>query len=99
MPTASDMNTSRRCFLGSLIAGATTITAGARVAGPIMRTERPKLKLSLAAYSFHSELTQGWPTPSKKAGRMDLMDFIDFCAEQQLGATELTSYYFPNPVS
>jgi sugar phosphate isomerase/epimerase len=30
---------------------------------------------------------------------MDLMDFIDFCADEQLGATELTSYYFPNPVS
>ncbi len=98
MPKSSDTNTSRRCFLGSLIAGATTIATSGRAAGPIMRTERPKLKLSLAAYSFHSELTQSWPTPSKKSGRMDLMGFIDFCAEQQLGATELTSYYFPNPL-
>lgn len=57
------------------------------------------MKLSLAAYSFHSRLTQGWPEPTGQQGPMSLTDFIDFCAEQQLDAAELTSYYFPNPLA
>jgi sugar phosphate isomerase/epimerase len=95
----SNHNVSRRSFLGSVIAGAATVGAVARGADPVTRIGQPKLKLSLAAYSFHRELKRGWPTPSADAGKMDLMDFIDFCAEQQLGATELTSYYFPNPLT
>lgn len=44
------------------------------------------LHLSLAAYSVRGALTDG---------RMDLFDFIDWCAELGLPGTELTSYYFP----
>ena len=46
-----------------------------------------KLKLSCAAYSFRKELSGDSPT-------LSLMDFVDFCAAQELDATELTSYYF-----
>ena len=45
------------------------------------------LQLSLAAYSFRRELSGKKPT-------MTLERFVDYCAEQELQATELTEYYF-----
>lgn len=62
---------------------------------PINSPNKPgKVKLSLAAYSFRDSL-QG-----KRSDRpMDLFQFIDYCAEQGLKGTELTSYYFPEPVT
>ncbi|HXK60067.1 MAG TPA: sugar phosphate isomerase/epimerase family protein [Acidobacteriota bacterium] len=42
-------------------------------------------QLSLAAYSRRQDLT---------AGKMDLFQFIDWCAELDLPGTELTSYFF-----
>jgi sugar phosphate isomerase/epimerase len=50
------------------------------------------MKLSLAAYSFRDYLKG----PKKS---MTLEDFIDLCAENNLDGTELTSYYFPDPVT
>lgn len=49
------------------------------------RRPKPKLLLSLAAYSFRKEL---------QSGKMTLEDFVDFCARHDLEGTELTSYYF-----
>ena len=89
----------RRRFLQTLAAGAAAAPAWAIGAEPIRRTGTPKLKLSLSAYSFNRQLKRGWPSPSRDGGSMSLMDFIDYCAELQLDATELTSYYFPNPLS
>jgi sugar phosphate isomerase/epimerase len=42
-------------------------------------------QLSMAAYSRRQDLT---------SGKMDLFQFIDWCAELDLPGTELTSYYF-----
>jgi len=53
------------------------------------------MKLSLAAYSFNRFLPRNWPTHRDGNPTMTLLDFIDFCAEQNLDACELTSYYFP----
>lgn len=43
------------------------------------------MHLSLAAYSVRQALT---------SGKMDLFEFIDWCAELEIPGTELTSYYF-----
>ena len=51
------------------------------------RVEGSGLQLSLAAYSFRREL-------SGKTPAMTLERFVDYCAEQDLQATELTEYYF-----
>lgn len=59
---------------------------------PIARSGAPKFKFSLAAYSYRRQL-QG-PDAS-----LTLHDFIDDCAAMQLDGTELTSYYFPEPVT
>lgn len=55
---------------------------------PIKRpSDKPDLKLSLAAYSFRTALDLKKPT-------MTLFDFIDYAAGLPLNAVELTSYYF-----
>lgn len=48
--------------------------------------DRPKLKLSLNAYSFNSLLQEG---------DMDLFQLLNFCAENNLDAIDPTGYYFP----
>jgi sugar phosphate isomerase/epimerase len=89
---------SRRAFLQTAAAGAAAAPVLARAAEPIVRMGPAKMKLSLAAYSFNSELPTGWPKATG-GGSMTMLGFIDYCAELQLDATELTSYYFPNPLT
>ncbi|MFW6101962.1 MAG: sugar phosphate isomerase/epimerase family protein [Bacteroidota bacterium] len=50
------------------------------------QVERPKLKLSLNAYSFNRLLQNG---------EMDLFQLLDFCAKHNLDAVDPTGYYFP----
>ncbi len=97
----NDAVTSRRTFLKTSCAAAILChqqTSG-YAADAIERNGKPYFKLSLAAYSFRNSLTRGWPAPSGKEGSMSLFDVIDFCADQDLDGVELTSYYFPNPLT
>jgi sugar phosphate isomerase/epimerase len=79
----------RREWLAACAAGA-LCTPAVRGIEPISRTGKPKLKLSLAAYSFRQWLDL--KKPAKPA--MVLADFIDFAAAQEIDAVELTAYYF-----
>lgn len=91
---------SRRSALAALTASAATLIApGLRGAEMPKRPGKPFFKLSLAAYSFNSQLPKNWPKPGKTVPKMTLLDFIDYCAEQDLDAAELTSYYFPAEVT
>lgn len=70
-----------------------------KAADPLQRTGGPLIKLSLAAYSFNGQLAKrGTPDEIAKA-EMTLEKFIEFCAAQGLGATELTGYYFPEDIT
>lgn len=80
----------RRTWLAACAAGAVTAATG-RAIEPITRTGKPRLKLSLAAYSFRQWLDLKKPADPK----MTLADFIDFAAAQDIDAVELTAYYFP----
>ena len=89
----------RRTFLtaGSLAAAAGTlgpITAARRAQAiePISRMHGPKFKFTLAAYSYRNLLTGSSPP-------LALADFVNDCAGYGLEGTELTSYYFPQPVT
>jgi sugar phosphate isomerase/epimerase len=62
---------------------------------PLERAGSARMLLSLAAYSFRDALRQ----TSGSSKRMDLFQFIDFCADHGCHGTELTSYYFPPDVS
>jgi hypothetical protein len=103
-----EQETSRRDFLktsslwgfGALSAGS-LLSDTALAAGVQKKNAPEKLKLSLAAYSFHRYLQQNWPKPRPRTtpATMDIMDFVRYCGELKLDGCELTSYYFPNPVS
>jgi len=71
-------------------------------AEPIKRAGGPRLQLSLAAYSFRDyfkDSNNQHNTSSDTAKRIDLFQFIDYCAEHGCQGTELTSYYFPRDIS
>ena len=83
-------NLSRRELFAACAAGAAWTAAG-RAIEPIARTGRPRMRLSLAAYSFRQQLD----FKKKAKPGMTLADFVDFAAAQDIDAVELTAYYFP----
>ena len=68
-------------------------------ADPIARTGAPLLKLSLAGYSFNKMMVKRGTPEEISNAEMSLEKFIDYCAAQGLGATELTGYYFPKDIT
>jgi sugar phosphate isomerase/epimerase len=96
---------SRRAFLRRS-AKAALATAGlgvlgferARAIAPFDRKGAARLLLSVAAYSFRDSFQDSSHARSSQAAKgrqIDLLDFIDYCADQGCDGTELTSYYFP----
>ncbi len=87
-------DSSRRRFLAqtSLAASSLLLAPAARAIEPIARTGKPKFKFSLAAYSYRDLF-------SAKENKLTLQDFINDCAKFDLEGTELTSYYFPTPIT
>ncbi len=68
-----------------------------RAAGPVTRTGAPRLRISLAAFSFrrfYKDSNRGKKKSVDPARQIDLFNFIDYCADHGCDA-ELTSYYFP----
>lgn len=65
---------------------------------PFSRQGPPRLRLSLAAYSFRQYFKDGRDSDAPRADAsklIDLFQFIDFCAAHGCEGAELTSYYFP----
>lgn len=79
---------SRRECLGLGAAGGASLLAPSSFA-QIRRSGPPRLKLSLAAYSYRDYLG------AKTQPKMSLHDFVDHAARMDLDAVELTSYWFP----
>ncbi len=83
----------RRAWIaGTMGMGMGCLGGVARAIEPIQRNGKAKFKSSLAAYSYRKLLSGKKPV-------MTLLDFIDECAAMGLDGTELTSYYFPKPVT
>jgi sugar phosphate isomerase/epimerase len=84
---------SRRRFLGSTFLAAAGLAVAAPTSPgiePIPRTGKPRMRLSLAAYSFRKYLD----LKTKPAPSMTLDDFADYAATLDLDAIEPTAYYF-----
>ena len=81
----------RRAFVGAGMA--LPMALGAVEAFP--RKGPPRLRLSLAAYSFGADFAPG---KDGAAPRTDMFRFIDYCAAHGCEGAELTSYYFPDPL-
>jgi len=90
----------RRTFLTTSFAA---LGASASPAiGPFKRPGKPRLLLGCAAYGFREYFTVSRDKPQKpKEGHepMDMLKFIDFCADHGADGAELTSYYFPENVT
>jgi sugar phosphate isomerase/epimerase len=88
---------SRRRFL-ALSTAALSAPAALRAIESFQRSGPPRLRLSLAAYSFRDffKEAQGRPNPQ---GTLEMPGFIDYCAAQGCEGAELTSYYFPKGVT
>lgn len=70
-------------------------------AEPPVRPGHPIFHVGLAAYSFRNyfkDMTHERQGAIAESKRIDMFDFIDYCAEQGVGA-EVTSYYFPPKVT
>lgn len=98
---------SRRDFLGrsvaagALLAGVSGFQYAADAIPPITRNGRSRLHLGLAAYSFRQffrNVIKGDPAAAKASRTMDILQFIDYCADQGCLGAELTSYFFPKTV-
>ncbi|MBI1375709.1 MAG: TIM barrel protein [Phycisphaera sp.] len=94
---------SRRSFLSTTAGVAAASAAGlvtplpAHAMKPLVRTGKAVRKLSLAAYSMRKYLPNTKSKPDA-TGEMDMLGFLDYCSDLGLGAAELTSYFFPNPL-
>jgi len=66
--------------------------AAVEAVDPVQRTGKPRIKASIAAYSYRQRLT------GRAEPRMTLPDFVRLAAEMGWDGVELTSYYFPDPV-
>lgn len=102
------MNLSRRTWIASSATAAAAavlmpqqsgLISTARAADPVVRTGAPLLKLSLAGYSFNKMMVKRGTADEIAKAEMSLEKFIDYCAVQGLGATELTGYYFPKDIT
>lgn len=88
----------RRHFLKSGLGAlaVSTLGAGLRAADPFHRGPHARLRLALAAYSFRDDFVPG---KDGKPARMDMPRFVDYCADHGCDGAELTSYYFPTPIT
>ena len=91
---------SRRQFLkrsGLALAGWGLAAGPLAAIEPFTRSGQPRFALSLAAYSFRDYFGAGKSdaTSSPPAKRLDMFQFVDYCAEQGCQGAEVTSYYFP----
>ncbi len=80
------------CAAAATGAGIGLVGSSAQAIEPIARDGEAKFKFSCAAYSYR-DLLQG------EGSKLTLFDFVDDCAKMQLEGTELTSYYFPQPIT
>jgi len=97
------LSLSRRSFVKvGLIGIATAPSFKARAVESFNRPGESGLRLSLAAYSFRQyfkdgERGQAKPIPAEK--QMDMLRFVDYCAEHGCDGAEVTSYYFPKDLN
>lgn len=90
----------RKTFCTTVALGAVGMLGPTRSPGiePFQRPGGPRLRLSLAAYSFRQYFktaTKGGGARREGRPLITLEDFIHYCADQGCDAAELTSYYFP----
>ena len=85
---------SRRSFLRCAALTAAIAPAAFGVE-PFKRPGSPRLRLSLAGYSFRDFFIHGNKKNPPEGKRIDMFQFVDYCADHGCEGAEVTSYYFP----
>ena len=86
----------RRSFLQLAALTTAAVAAPAFAIEPFKRPGAARLRLSLAGYSFRDSFIHGNKKAATAEGkRIDMIQFIDYCADHGCEGAELTSYYFP----
>jgi len=86
----------RRRVLATAAAAALTAVRPCAAVEPWRRQAAFFSGLSLTSYSLRPLMK--WWCGKQTAGRLDMLGFLDYCAELGLEAAELTSYFFAEPV-
>jgi sugar phosphate isomerase/epimerase len=88
----------RREFLaGATAAAAAGMAAGRSAAIEPFNRQHPRFTgLALTAYSLKPHMRWWWGKPAE--GKLDMLDFLDYCGRLGLEGAELTSYFFQTPV-
>jgi len=69
---------------------------------PVKRSGSPRLLLSLAAYSFRDYFVDSDDARESKidsSKRIDMFQFVSYCADHACHGAEVTSYYFPKKLT
>lgn len=85
---------SRRRVLKTL--GLLTVADPAFCIEPFARKSASFKGLGMTNYSMKRHMKWWWGKPAK--GNLDMLDFIDYCAELDLDGAEITSYFFQDPL-
>ena len=88
-------NLDRRQFLTATAAVAAAATPALAIE-PFQRTSPHFSGLSMTSYSLKPHMRWWWGKPT--AGKLDMLGFLDYCAELGLDGAEPTSYFFETPV-
>ncbi len=90
---------SRRHFLATSLGAVTASTLPA--IEPINRAGKSRMQLGVAAYSFREyfQWMRGKENKPKEGHKQwSILDFIDWCADNNVPGAEVTSYFFPPDV-
>ncbi|HEY1049144.1 MAG TPA: TIM barrel protein, partial [Prosthecobacter sp.] len=93
--------TSRRHFLSTSLGALTVSTLPGFAIEPIKRPGKSRMQLGVAAYSFREYFQWMRDKEQKPKGdrpQWSILDFIDWCGDNNVPGAEVTSYFFPKDV-
>ena len=85
----------RRNFLQTAAFTSTATTLPA--IEPFRRKSHKFSGLSMTSYSMKPHMKWWWGKETE--GKLDMLGFLDYCAEHELDAAEITSYFFQDPLT
>jgi sugar phosphate isomerase/epimerase len=94
--------TNRRHFLSTTLGALGISVAPSFAIEPINRPGKSRMMLGVAAYSFgkyFKHLKEKVNKPIEGKPQWSILDFVDWCADNDVPGAEVTSYFFPPDVN
>lgn len=93
--------TTRRHFLSTSLGALGITTTSSFGIGPIKRPGKSRMMLGVAAYSFGKHfkwMREKEQKPIEGKPQWSILDFVDWCGDNNVPGAEVTSYFFPPDV-